>query len=157
LPENLEGFKESLRMFYLFTEKFEFTLKIEDVSRINVIFPEIRALKNDHLKSYNELIVKEKLMNQMNAFSFIVSEKANHVLYTSDLQSTSFLDDFLEKLSVLIVDGLHPSPKELLNIIDRFTGKLILTHGISKELANELNKISNNKYIVAEDDYAITL
>ncbi|MFA5498287.1 MAG: MBL fold metallo-hydrolase [Candidatus Cloacimonadia bacterium] len=157
LPEKLEFFKQMLDTFYLFPERFKFKLVIDDIENLNQYIPEVNPIKNNHLIGYRKVIEKHSLDNKMNSYSFLVSQGNTRLMYTSDLQDVHYIEDYLDNIDALIVDALHPKHTELVNIIDRFDKKLILTHGISEGLLKYVNTLPKEKYIIAEDDYEFEL
>jgi hypothetical protein len=157
MPEAIEGFKSSMDMYYLFPEKFKFELIIEQIEKVDEKFKEIEPIENDHLRGYRSVIEKNGLNNKMKSYSIKINEGKKSMIYTSDAQSLNFLHKYLEEIDLLIMDALHPSWRELANLIDLYKKKLILTHSISDGLLNHLNIIERDRYVIAEDDLEFTL
>lgn len=132
LPENIEAFRQSLSMFYLFEERLGFDLKFFTVEEINNHIPWLKAIKSNHLKSYRDVIDKNNYHNKMLSYSFIIQGK-KQVLFTSDITTTKHLKEQIQESDIIILDALHPSPAEIEKLLS-LEKHIVLNHGLHPEL-----------------------
>lgn len=153
LPENIAMFKETLKMFYLFDEKFSFKLNLILVSQLTTYFNWMIPLKNNHLKQYKKLIAANKTSNEMLSYSIFIKAEKN-LLYTADISSINIFSEILPDTDIVILDALHPQIKEIMQLID--TGKLIyLNHGLNPGIDREMIELNYKNTIIAEDGIEI--
>lgn len=163
LPEGIDNFITVLATFYLFPARLPFELIIKDVNTIQNDIKEIVPIRNKHLESYREFIEKNSLHNLMNSYSFFISTGNKTLLFTSDIESIEHLNDYPDKSSIIIVDGLHPPLEDILYLMKDKQRKVILIHGESSSLVEILDKKELNEngvqseYIIAKDGYQINV
>jgi ribonuclease Z len=138
LPENPELIREMLHTFYTFEQRFAFQLMLKTMMELERDLPRLKALPNDHLQGYRDVIEKNRYQNPMQAFSLEFREKGKHLIYTSDLGSLNPLLDNLHRADLIIMDALHPAADSIAGFAATYKGRLILTHGISPSLKNWL-------------------
>jgi len=155
LPENVELFKATLPLYYLFVENFPFKLEILDIQNLNKHYNWLTIIPTDHLQKYKEIIATTNSGNKMQSFSiFCKGEKS--LLYTSDLGSMKPVMSAIEQAEVVVIDALHPSHKQLWKLI--LSGKrVILTHGLNAELAKKLTPNCPDNAVIAEDGIEIEI
>jgi len=155
LPESLDSFRSMMNMLYLFPERFEFSVDLIDITDLKESLPEITTISNSHLLTYQDFIREHNLGNSMKSFSFMINTGKINLLYTSDLQDTKHLIDFLQDSDIIIIDALHPPLEEVISLINQKDKKIILIHGLSNELKNTLDTNNYSNVILAEDGYPI--
>lgn len=131
LPESIEEFKQSLRMFYLDLEKFKFKCKfklVEDLTNDLGIIP----IPNLHLKK---------------SYSFYVPTSG--FVYSADVNSLEFLKH-VDNKSLIVLDGLHPEAEEIIKLGDDTEIRIILTHGLSQKLEKKITK--TNRFEIADEN-----
>lgn len=149
LPENEELFKETLKLFYLFTERLTYKIEFYSTQEIQNYYPFISAFKTNHLIGYKELVEKKGYDNQLNSFGLNIEHNNKKISYTSDIKSISKITEYLENSNFCIIDAIHPRPEEFLMLEDLIRDKIILTHGLNKAL---IEKIKNKgKFEIADE------
>ncbi len=151
LPESISAFRASLDMFYLFPEKLPYKLMIRNISEVEQDFKFLSIMENDHLRMYRDHVTKNGLPNELKSYSISFTGDTGAVLYTSDLSNVRALSPAINSARIIIIDALHPSLEQIEEVI--FTQKdIILTHGISQKLEDQLKtRIYNN--VKKADDY----
>jgi hypothetical protein len=157
LPEEIDSIIKMMNIFYLFPEKFGFQLTILDISELKEMIPGIEPIMNDHLSSYREFIEDRSFPNPMNSYSFFIKTKDKHILYTSDIENTKQLTEYIENSEVIIIDALHPSKEDIFEVIDQKNKQIILVHGVSDEVRVDLETNNHYNVIIAEDGYQINI
>ncbi len=161
LPERISDFKNTMKLFYLFDEKFPFKLNYKLVSEINSDFKEISIIETNHLSNYSGIIKKMRTSNKMLSYSFIIKEKHKSLLYTSDTNSLFEYENLKINPDIIILDGLHSSAESIFSFIKK-NKRVILTHGLSDELRinienNILETSIKNKLEMANETQIIEL
>ena len=154
LPEEIEDFRDSLRMFYIFEQKFDFKVNFKLTENINSYLPEISTIFSEHLISYKDLVEKYKFKNNYNAYSFKIKHNNKSVIYTADISNIKHLEKYLTDLDMLIIDGLHPDYKQILSLRDKTRARIIVNHGLSPELEGKIEKYN---YEIADERKKILL
>lgn len=149
LPESIEQFQESLKMFYLFKKRSPFKYQIKDIKELDLDW--IKPLRNDHLSKYETLIASENLPNKMISYSFVISESDKRLIYSSDVQSLRFLKDYFLDADLVILDSVHPDLEEINRYIKDQDFKFIVNHGISDAMIKVLKLIPEERYRFANE------
>ncbi len=111
LPEEfIDPFKSYLRAVYLLEEKLTFQLNFHPITD-NFILKnekfELRAIQNDHLLGYKELIKKLYLPNKMQSFSFLIKTNNKTILYSSDLTTLDSIKAYMPNVDYLLIETTH--------------------------------------------------
>ncbi len=152
LPEQVEKFKDILNLFYTFITKIPFQIKFLLIPSIHNDFPEISIIKSDHLLNYEPIVNKNGLMNDLSSYSFLIEEKNKKLLYTSDCTTLKPYEKILPSTDMLIVDAMHPDADEILELPLIFAGRILLIHGLSSKLEENLNFNNNNRFGLADEE-----
>jgi len=155
LPESLREFTESMKLFYLFPERFDYKINFKEMNELDLKW--IEPMANDHLSSYTDYITKNKIENKMRSFSFKISEENCKIVYSSDLKTTSFLENKLSDVDLLIIDSQHPTYDQLDKIMRNKKLKFIINHGMSESMKKLISELPENKYELADEELEITL
>jgi len=135
--EFIEPFKNYLNAVYLIEEKFSFKLNyhsIEDglVCKNNRF--EIKAILNDHLQGYTDLIKNNNLPNKMQSYSFLIKTEEKSILYSSDLGTLKPIESYFQGLDYLLIETTHISMDSLIqSTSDKNIKQIIATHLGSKD------------------------
>ncbi|HOH47685.1 MAG TPA: MBL fold metallo-hydrolase [Candidatus Cloacimonadota bacterium] len=151
LPECPEFIENALRQMYTFKEKFKFPLSIRLIDELHRVHPGFDAMISDHLWGYRPQIESLGLSNQMKSWSIKVSENERSLLYSSDLSSVDSIAALLPGTHTMIVDALHPSAAQILSLENLGMKRILLTHGVSEDLARELSSRTNGGNLVLSD------
>ncbi|MFO7660815.1 MAG: ribonuclease Z [Candidatus Cloacimonadaceae bacterium] len=138
LPERADAFMDTLHMFYTFEQRFAFELKVHELKDAETIYPEVKAVLNDHLKGYAEVIKKNSYPNPMQAYSLAFQESDKTLVYTSDIGTLGSIESLLNSADMIVMDAFHPDPKQIISFIGKHKKHIILTHGITEKLAQWL-------------------
>ncbi len=157
LPEQIDEFMKSLKLFYLFYERFPFSVYFKFTEDINKDFTQIKIIPTNHLKNYQTYLNKNELHNPMRSYAFLISENNKTFLYTSDIDNIKDVQNYLENINLLVMDGLHIDAKDILALADLKDTRIILNHGLSENLENSLKLINSNKFEIANEDQEILL
>jgi len=157
LPEEIEKFKNVLELFYVFPKKLTFKLELYPIQQINHYFPEIKVIFSEHLYSYKDFIKKYNLPNPMNSYSYYIKEKEKRFIFTSDIEGIKSFNDYLHNLDLLIIDGMHPDAKDILNLPSKTNARILITHGLSEELEQILEIEPNKKLEFADEKTEIII
>lgn len=155
LPESEEQFRRSLPLFYLFPEKFPFKITIKNITQLELNW--IEPVESDHLYGYKEIIESNGLFNEMRSYSFVISEQNNKMIYTSDLFSLDFLKAKIQKAQLIILDSVHTSYQQLVDVFNNNDIRIIINHGLSDEVRKFIAEIPEDKYEFADEDQEIIL
>ena len=157
LPERIDEFTKSLKLFYLFHERFQFSVDFKFTEDINKDFTQIKIIPTTHLKNYQTYLSKNKLSNPMKSFAFLISENNKIFLYTSDIDNLKDVQNHLANIDLLVMDGFHIDAKDILTLADLKDTRIILNHGLSENLENSLKSLNSNKFEIANEDQEILL
>ncbi len=151
LPESESAFRTTLDMFYLFPEKLPYKLIIRNIREIEQDFRFVSITENDHLRMYRDYVTKNGLPNQLKSYSISFRGETGTVLYTSDISNVRALKSMIDSARIIIIDALHPSAEQIEEVIST-QKEIILTHGISQKMDDQLKtRIYNN--VKKADDY----
>lgn len=154
IPENKELFKLSLKMFYLFEDKFSFKISILSVSELEKEYNWLIPVENNHLKQYRKVIAENGSGNMMQSYSIHIKGD-KQILYTADITSTKIFSEILPSIDLVILDALHPSANEITDVIDAGM-KVVLNHGMNEKLdKTKIEKYDN--VMIAEDGFEINI
>lgn len=153
LPEQSEFFERTLWFMYTFKEKFAFELGIYDCRDCGKMFPEVFAKPTDHLLGYHDIVEERNLPNKMHSYSFRIDSPDGALVYTADIQTTDVIADILENCHTAIVDAQHPEMEQILKLRDSDIGRIILTHGLSDNLAAYLSDRQDKRFEIAREDH----
>ena len=139
LPERANEFYHILEMFYTFPERLTYTVNFMDIETAINEIKNIRLIPSCHLLSYKDVIKKRNLPNKMKTYSFLIKEDNKSAIYTSDIVSLKYIKPYLENLNLLIIDAFHVEAKTIYSLPQLTKARIILNHGLSKELENNLD------------------
>ncbi len=161
LPERVKDFLETMHMFYTIPDKFHFSIFLKPMEELNQELPFITPIESDHLQSYASVIREKHLTNEMKSFSFVLEEEEEDrdkkVIYTSDILKLNSLGIRLIETDILIVDALHPKAEEVYALREDEIDRIILTHGLSKDLKQLLKTRENQVFEIADENKEIIL
>ena len=156
LPENISVFEDSLKLFYLFRERFPFQLNLEICENLNKEYEEILSIQNDHMKGYKDYLERDSVQ-MMRSYSFLIKDDKSSFLYSSDLESTAWLKQYLNNLDLLILESFHPSNEQIFELANSFKGKIILNHAPMSKMKELLRSYPNHNLRIADEHETITL
>lgn len=152
LPERVNDFMDSLHMFYTFEQRFPFELRVHELKDAETVYPEVKAVLNDHLKGYAEVVKRNSYPNPMQAYSLAFQESEKKLVYTSDVGTLGSIESLLKSADTIVMDAFHPAPKQIISFIKKHQKHIILTHGISDKLAQWLLGNPQPHVELAEED-----
>ncbi len=153
LPECQEFIDNALRQMYTFKEKFLFPLSIRLIDELPQQHPQFEVMVSDHLWGYRPQVESLKLSNQMKSWSVKLNEAGRSLLYSSDLATVDSISELLPGTHTMIVDALHPSAGQILGLEGLGLKRVLLTHGISKSLEQELiARTTGGKLVLSNDN-----
>jgi ribonuclease BN (tRNA processing enzyme) len=152
LPERPSVIMDILQIMYTFTEKFGFKLQVLDMEQTELYFDWISTTGTDHLYGYASSIRDHSLTNQMKSWSIKFSCGNGDLVYSSDLGTTDCISGFIKGVHTLIVDAGHPAAEQILKLKYLEIKRIILTHGISPDLAERIDLLETGLYEFAEED-----
>ena len=147
VPERKAEFEKIIRFFYIFKQKFGFHLRLYDMEGLHRSFPVLTPVASYHMKGYEGLIKSKDYNNTMKAWSFIVENNSQKLLYTSDLLNTNSIKPFLKGVDVCVLDVIHPSRDAIVLLLKTVDCRFILNHGATPEV---LHKLDLGKDIIFE-------
>ncbi len=151
LPEREQDFGDVLKMFYTFSEKFNFELRLKPMTSLTEDYPQMRYALNDHLQGYGEIIAKHALKNRQCAFSIRINSKAGDFVYSSDISSTDSIADFVEGAHTLLLDAGHPVAEQVWKMADRGLKRILLTHRPNEQIRQALAQKPDNQFEEARE------
>ncbi len=154
LPEQLNEFNEMMSSFYIFRSRYSFEI-VTDVIDKNV-FTEVRTIKSDHMKGYAKILDEFNVEGRLYSVSYVIQENDRSLVYTSDITRVS--EELRTEVNLsdsVIVDALHPHADEILSLEQTDTKKIILNHGISKQLAGKVDLSGKFEYADENKMYII--
>ncbi len=157
LPERPAAIIETMHLFYTFEQRFPFPLMVHDVNELELFYPHVSPLMNDHLLNYEEFLQNQSYPNTLLSYSFLIEEDNKSLIYTSDINTFANIEKALQRADVIIIDALHPKPEEIVSLLNHHTGKIILTHGISKSLSEWLTANPGNRIETARESRMFSL
>ena len=157
VPERAEEFSRLFPMFYTFPERLTFSLKILPMSTLSAHLPRLKAMSNDHLTGYGEVITKGKYPNLMQAYSLRLMSDHGDFVYSSDLVSTDSIAELLKGAHTLLVDAGHPSSQQILKLQDAGLKRILLTHEPSEQLLKEISRLGKHIFEVAAEGVIYSL
>lgn len=154
LPEHTDIFLQTLRFMYTFKEKFSFELIFHTCEESSAVYPEVKAVPTDHLLGYSELVLSRSLPNLMRSFAFHIQSPGGALVYTSDIQTTDCVATILVDCHTAIVDAQHPDMEQILKLRDNTSGRILLTHGPSRELLDIIGGGAYPRFDIALEDHS---
>jgi UDP-N-acetylmuramyl pentapeptide phosphotransferase/UDP-N-acetylglucosamine-1-phosphate transferase/ribonuclease BN (tRNA processing enzyme) len=152
LPERPSAFVEIMQLMYTFSQKFKFKLQILDMDQAELYFDWISAYPTDHLLGYSGIIKEHNLVNEMKSWALSFTGESGKLVYTSDLETTDCIADLLSNAHTAIVDAGHPEAEQILKLKYLNIQRIILTHGISKELEARQAELEKDLFEFAQED-----
>ncbi|MCK9330437.1 MAG: MBL fold metallo-hydrolase [Candidatus Cloacimonetes bacterium] len=128
LPENIDTFRKSLEMFYLFSDRMTYKINLLDINKLTKDYKDISIKSNDHLIGYQDFIEKNHLNNMMLSYSIKIKSNNKYLVYTSDISTLNYIKEFITNTNICIVDAMHPSIQEIKELNTIIKEKVILTH-----------------------------
>lgn len=156
-PEQIDLFRHSLDLYYLFPERFDYKIEILPISELENHYS-IKPVANDHLSGYLDIIRKTSLPNLMKSYSLLINEDNKYIMYTSDIGSLNSIENYLHDLDLIIVEGIHPDHHTILKLPEYRINRVIITHGLSPSLKDYLKKEKLPKnFEIAYDNLSLDL
>lgn len=152
LPERVAAFKETLSLFYVFRERYSYKINLKTMQELNTDYAFITAFPNKHLTSYQNFIEEHSLRNNMKCFTFLIDYYSRKIFYTSDIERIDFA--LFNKADLIILDALHPTINEILELRRNTQARIILNHGSKAGL---LDKINIEDYEIADEKEEINI
>lgn len=152
LPEREAEFRAMLQFFYVFPRRFDFELQILPLARVSEDFPEISVCENDHLLGYKDLVERHQLPNQIKAFSLKLSSPKGDFVYSSDIETTDSIADFVHGAHTLLVDAGHPALSQIQKLGGYAVERILLTHECRPETRAWLGEHPDSRYQEAIED-----
>jgi ribonuclease BN (tRNA processing enzyme) len=152
LPERPAALIEMLQLQYTFIQKFGFPVQILDCNEIELYHEEVSPAQTDHLLGYADVIKASNLPNQMSSYAFRIEDGNGALVYSSDLETTDCIAPILADCHTAIIDALHPTAAQVMKLQYTDIRRVILTHGISLELAESLMAMPVDKFETARED-----
>ncbi len=137
LPERAKQFHDILEMFYTFPERLTYKINFLDIEKLPS--ENIKTIPSCHLLSYRDIVLKKNLMNKMKSYSFLITENGKKAIYSADIGSIKYIKPYLKDLDLLIIDAFHVKASDILSLPNLTKAKIILNHGLSKELENNID------------------
>lgn len=154
LPERADDFAALLEMFYTFSDRLTYKVNFLPIENAKAECFSLTLIDSDHLISYKDVISKRHIPNTMKAYSFLFTENGKTFIYSADIADTKKIEPYLSKTDLLVVDAFHVKAEEILSLPQKTHGRIILNHGLSKEL-NE--KIDLSEFELADEEKEIIL
>jgi len=140
LPESIQQFKETLKMFYLDVRTFSFNCRLLSTKDIGNEF-DITPIPTSHLKKYTNL------SNERNSYAFYLPKSG--FAYSSDVNSLDFLKQ-VDNKGIIVLDGFHLDAEEILHLGRDCESRIILTHGLSQKLKKKISM--TNRFEIADEN-----
>ncbi len=150
LPERINDFIETMRLFYTFPKKLSFSIEFFLVKDIHEHYFFLEATENDHLTTYKKFVTEQDYANTMQSFSIKYHDRDKSLVYTSDLQTIESILEFLKDSDLCILDAIHPDFSCFLIIDKIIKKKILLTHGDQPNLKDLVK--GNHKFEYAEEN-----
>ena len=157
VPERPSDLLDAIHLFYTFEQRFPFSLKVHIMDELELYYPEITPVQNDHLSGYTQFVNSMKYPNMLMAYSFLIEDNERSLVYTSDLETTNDIKHLFDKCHTLIIDAMHPDPNFIIDTQNHSVERIILTHGISSELDNWLKNNPTHRFEFAKEDIKYSL
>ena len=165
--EAVEGLGKTADMSYLFKEKFPFEFAFKPI-RPNPIYRagdfELLAYHNDHLTPNAATIKRYQKPNKMQSYSFLFRIRNKKVLYSGDVLNEHELEDLLDDIHTVIVEGLHVDFGAIIRLcVDNKVSRLVITHAGDKiierpdRLLRLAEKAGLQKIVIATDGLQLNL
>lgn len=138
LAERVDDFLKAMQMQYLYREKFQYELKLKEISELSKDYPLVKAMANDHLIGYTPIIQRDKLPNQQLAYSIRILGGTADLVYTADVTTMRSIVELLKGADTVIADGLHPEFDELLIFKELDIRRVLLSHETPAEYVQVL-------------------
>lgn len=130
--EAVTGVGRLLNLTYLFPQKLGFEVELHKVnSTLSFEMTDlvIRPHPNSHLRGHTEFLMKAKLPNKMECYSYVIESGAKKIVYSADLSGLEDLIPILDDTQLLVVDGMHIDLSQIAAIgVRHRVGKILLTH-----------------------------
>ncbi len=154
LPEQLNEFNTMLNSFYIFKSRYSFEI-VTDLVEKNV-FEEVSTVQSDHMVGYIKNIEDLNMEDRLNSVSYVISSDTKKLVYTSDVSGISEeLETIINISDSVVVDAMHPSAEEILSLDKTDIKRIILNHGISRELADSIKL--DGKFEYADENKIFTI
>jgi len=158
LPERPAVMVEILQYMYTFPTNFPFQLQILDCHEADLYHEEVSTALSDHLRVfYEEQIQAGKLPNQMNSYSFKISDTEGSLAYTADIATTDSVLNLLRDTHTVIVDGIHPDAAQVLKLQYAGITRILLNHGRSAGLLEACQAGLPDMFVPAQEDHVYSI
>jgi ribonuclease Z len=157
LPERPAAILDTMHLFYTFEQRFPFTLKIHDVTELDLYYDNVSPALTDHLSGYADFITSQHYLNPMQSYCFSISEAGKTLLYTADIATFNNLQHVLDRADQIIADALHPAAELIMSLLDYKADKIILTHGVSAALKDWLQHNPHPRFEFAQESVTYQL
>ena len=149
LPEDTRHFSQVLNFMYLFPCLLGYDIILYNCALIEGQYDNISVVTTNHLSGYSEFVKKNNLPNTLYSYGIIIKSNGKKLFYTSDIINVSEIDKYLKDIDFLIIDAIHPKPKEIIDLKDQITEQIFLTHGTTQELISMIKDI--NIFVITND------
>ncbi|PKK84840.1 MAG: hypothetical protein CVT49_01410 [candidate division Zixibacteria bacterium HGW-Zixibacteria-1] len=163
--EAVKPVKKYLNACYLFDEKLPFKLELKAIDAPVTVLGrevEVKPIVNLHLMTNSEIIEATEYPNKMECYSYLVKIGGKKLLYTADIVSIDEMENYLEKLDLLITETTHVDTDQLPSLIEKKQiAKVVLSH-IGDDKISEMLKFAGaqaagGKIIVGKDNLTIKI
>jgi hypothetical protein len=160
LPERSDEFIMIMQYFYLFPKRLSFKVNLKDMSEVEKTYHWIKPIANNHMKYLSSYVKKHNLTNRCSSWSFLLRTTERDVFISCDLKDISLLELY-KMCDILIVDGYHLEAREFVPVVcfrdETNLSKIILTHGVSKDLLVFYRSKITEVFELAEDGKKIDI
>lgn len=152
IPEREAEFEKIFSMFYTFAERLCYRLKVLPITKLCQHYPELRAIENDHLGGYRQVIMQNGFSNTMRAYSLKVEGERGSFVYSGDLETTDSICNFVKGIDTFLVDAGHPAFEQIQKLKNYGIKRILLTHGVPQETLDKLCNKEGSPFEEARED-----
>ena len=160
LPERRDEFVKIMQYFYLFPKRLSFKINLKDMRNVEETYSWIRPIANDHLQYLSSYVQKHKFSNSCSSWSFLLNTSNRDVFISCDIKDIALLESY-KMCDILIVDGYHLKAREFASVVcfrdETNLSKIVLTHGVSKDLLALYRSKITEVFELAEDGKKIDI
>jgi ribonuclease BN (tRNA processing enzyme) len=139
----VEPMRRYLPALYIIEDKLPFELDMvgyDDGFVYDEAF-KLRAIGNQHLRAYHDLIEENQLSNKMQCCSFDIEVAGKKVFYSSDIAAYDDVRPHLDGKDVVILESTHISLDEFIEHARAIkVGRYVVTHLGTDEEVSEINR-----------------
>jgi len=139
IPDSvLLNFDSVFPYFQIYKEKLLFPVILKGISS-QTLFEDndfqIRAVQNDHLQKNKTYAAEYEL--DVSSFSFLITEKTTHAIYTSDINNFKHLRKFTYNTELLISECTHVSIASVKKFAETYNIKNVILSHVPPEIDNQ--------------------